>query len=93
MRSLASDFNNKKQELESSNKNYATNLASQKTYIKPEPATKKPKVSQNIPKKSVFAGTSLDTSLTSNASDSALSSIDYSSEVINDSGFSSVSSI
>ena len=90
MRSLASDFNIKKRELESSNKDYATNMASQKTYIKPEPVIKKPKLS--VPKKSVFVGTPLDTSFTSTASDSAPSAIGYLSEVLNDSGYSSVSS-
>ena len=68
-RNLVGEFNTKKTNMESFKKNYAANIAAQKTYIKPVPVSKKPKTISTQPKISVFVGTPLDVLSKNNASD------------------------
>ena len=68
-RNLVGEFNIKKMDMENFKNNYAANIAAQKTYIKPEPVSKKAKTISTQPKISVFAGTPLDVSSKNNASD------------------------
>ena len=54
MQSLAYEFNIKIEELDTANKVYANNMASQKSYIKSEQVPKKAKIVLPAPKKSLF---------------------------------------
>ena len=94
MRKLASDFSLKKDELDASNKIYLNNMATPKVFVKSEPVIKKPKTSTPAVKKSVFAGTPLETSSKKRPHVDSFSTPDVhvNDVVTGDSGYSSVTS-
>lgn len=100
MKSLAYEFNIKKEDLDTANKIYANNMASQKIYIKSEQVPKKAKIVLPAPKKSLFIGTPLDVSSKKIPSLNDTNNASFTTPDLNmngvsntDSGYSSVTSL